>query len=351
MSNDSHQELFRSGLSEAEAKRRLEQNGPNELPRTPRSTLGAIVVEVAREPMFLLLIAGGGLYLVLGDLTEAIILLLSVFVVMGISLYQERKTERALEALRDLSSPRALVVREGERRRIAGRDVVPGDIELVQDGDRVPADAVLLECNRFTVDESLLTGESLPVAKHAAGSEINRMEKPGGDGLPFVYSGSLVVAGQGIARVLATGASTEIGKIGKALSELGLETSPLQRETGRLVRLFATFGIALCVIVVILYARFRGGWLQGLLAGITLAMAMLPEEFPVVLTVFLALGAWRISQSRVLTRRLPAIETLGAATVLCVDKTGTLTENRMAVAELVRMRVASKLKMNGYRRC
>jgi Ca2+-transporting ATPase len=279
-------------------------------------------------------VVGGAIYVALGDLSEALILLASVLVVMGITVYQERKTEHALEALRDLSSPRALVIRDGERRRIPGRDVVRGDLLVLGDGDRIAADGVLVRCNRFATDESLLSGESLPVYKRASTDEIREMAEPGGEDSPFVYSGSLVVEGQGIARVLATGARSQIGKIGAALRKLEIESSPLQRQTARMVRAFAALGLALCLVVVVLYATMRGGWLEGLLAGITLAMAMLPEEFPVVLTVFLALGAWRISQQRVLTRRVPAIETLGSATVLCVDKTGTLTENRMAVAEL-----------------
>jgi P-type Ca2+ transporter type 2C len=332
----SRQSLFRTGISEAEAKRRLARHGANELPSGRARGVWAIAAEVVREPMFLLLVVGAALYFVLGDWSEALILLVSVLVVMGITIYQERRTEFALEALRDLSSPRALVIRDGEPRRVSGREVVPGDLVLLQEGDRVPADGVLLECNQFSVDESLLTGESLPVSKRVAENEIAEIGTPGGEGLPFVYSGSLVVQGQGLARVLATGLGTQIGKIGRALQELEVESSPLQLETRRLVRVFAALGMALCVLVVVLYAQLRGGWLQGLLAGITLAMAVLPEEFPVVLTVFLALGAWRISQKHVLTRRMPAIETLGSATVLCVDKTGTLTQNRMVIAELTR---------------
>ncbi|MET0153533.1 MAG: cation-translocating P-type ATPase [Candidatus Binatia bacterium] len=323
-----------AGLTDLEAVRRLEEDGPNQLPGTAGRPLWRMAAEIAGEPMFLLLVVGGAIYVALGDLYEALILLASVVVVMGITVYQERKTEHALEALRDLSSPRAQVIRDGERRRIPGRDVVRGDLLVLGDGDRIAADGVLVQCNRFATDESLLTGESLPASKRASAEEIDEMAEPGGDDSPFVYSGSLVVEGQGIARVLATGVRTQVGKIGAALQKLEIESSPLQRQTARMVRAFAALGLALCLLVVVLYATMRGGWLEGLLAGITLAMAMLPEEFPVVLTVFLALGAWRISQQRVLTRRVPAIETLGSATVLCVDKTGTLTENRMAVAEL-----------------
>jgi Ca2+-transporting ATPase len=321
------------GLSEAEAAKRLKEEGYNELPSSRRRSIWTIALEVVREPMFLLLVACGIIYFFLGDVHEALMLLGFVVVVMGITMYQERKTERALEALRDLSSPRALVIRDGSERRIAGREVVRGDILVVKEGDRVPADGVLLSCLSLMVDESLLTGESVPVRKSTAPCDI-AMGRPGGDDLPFIYSGTMVVQGQCIAEVQATGIATELGKIGRALLDVTPEESLLQKETKRLVRNLAVLGLSLCALVIVVYGLTRGSWLHGFLAGITLAMATLPEEFPVVLTVFLALGAWRISQKRVLTRRVPAIETLGSATVLCVDKTGTLTENRMSVRKM-----------------
>ncbi len=321
------------GLSEQEANRRLLEEGYNELPSAkPRSVL-AIALSVVREPMLLLLVGGGILYILLGDVQEALMLLGFVFVVMGITFYQERKSERALETLRDLSSPRALVIRDGTEKRIAGREVVPDDILVMYEGDRVPADAMLLSSVNLSVDESLLTGESAPVRKMAADGAMD-MGRPGGDDLPFIYSGTLVVQGQGVAQVKATGMQTEIGKIGKALRTVEQEDTLLQKETGRLVRNLAILGMSLSFIVAVVYGLTRGDWLKGILAGISLAMAVLPEEFPVVLTIFLALGAWRISQKQVLTRRMPAVETLGAATVLCVDKTGTLTMNRMSVSKI-----------------
>ncbi len=327
-----------AGLSEEEAAGRLATDGFNELPGARRRRTWHIALEVLREPMFLLLVACGALYLVLGEPREALLLLGFVFVVMGITIVQERRTERALEALRDLSSPRALVIREGRRRRIAGREVVRGDLVVLAEGDRVPADGLLREGVNVSVDESLLTGESVAVRKEPSAS-ARELGRPGGDDLPAVYSGTLVTAGTGVAEILATGPRTELGRIGKALQTLEPEETLLQKETGRLVKLLAAAGLALCVVVVVLYGLTRGNtpaaWGRGLLAGITLAMATLPEEFPVVLTIFLAMGAWRISRSRVLTRRMPAIETLGAATVLCVDKTGTLTQNRMSIARLV----------------
>ncbi|MBP7569530.1 MAG: cation-translocating P-type ATPase [Acidobacteria bacterium] len=322
-----------TGLTDAEVAARLEADGPNELPSSKPRGLLATALEVVREPMLLLLVVTGSLYLVLGDLGEGLLLMAFVFVIMGITLYQERKTERALEALRDLSSPRALVVRNGERLRIPGREVVRGDLVMLVEGDRVPADAMVLESVGLAVDESLLTGESVAVRKRRGGEEV-LSPRPGGDDSPFVYSGTLVVSGQGIARVGAVGQQTELGRIGRALASVEQEGTGIQRETRHLVRNLALLGALMCAAVVVIYSLTRGDWVQGLLAGLTLAMAMLPEEFPVVLTIFLALGAWRLSRHRVLTRRVAAVETLGAATVLCVDKTGTLTLNDMEVRAL-----------------
>ena len=322
-----------TGLSEQDAIARLKEEGYNELPSAGARNLFSIAWEIIQDPIFLLLVGGGVIYWVLGDLQEALILLGFVFFITGISLYQEGKTEHALEALRDLSSPRALVIRDGERKRIAGREVVRGDTLVLAEGDRVPADAIVLSCSNLSTDESLLTGESLPVRKVAAVGNVE-MARPGGDELPFVYSGTLVVQGQGIIQVQAIGAQTEMGKIGKALQTVKPEATPLQQEMNRLVSRLFGIALFLCVVIVVIYGLTRGDWLKGFLAGITLAMAILPNEFPVVVTIFLALGAWRISQNHVLARRTSAVETLGSATVLCVDKTGTLTQNIMAVQQL-----------------
>ncbi len=324
----------RAGLDAAEAARRLALHGPNELAAREAKGWWVLLLNVVREPMFMLLIGASAVYFLLGDLAEAIVLGASIGVVILITLHQERKSERAIGALRDLSSPRALVVRGGAQVRIPGREVVPGDIVLLREGDRVPADARVLAASDLSVDESLLTGESVPVRKRAARPADAGPFAPGGDDLPFVFSGALVSAGHATAEVVSTGARTQLGLIGGALQGVAMARTPLQLETARFVRQFALLGAALCAIVVLLSAFTRGGWLEGLLSGLTLAMAVLPEEFPVVLTVFLALGAWRISRSGVLTRHMPAIETLGAASVLCVDKTGTLTMNRMQLARL-----------------
>jgi len=327
-----------AGLDEAEAALRLSADGPNALPPQARHGLLAIAWEVLQEPMLLLLVAGGLLYLAMGGLGDALLLLFFVFVVMGITIVQERRTERTLDALRKLSSPEATVFRGGVRKRIPAADLVRGDLVVVSEGERVPADCVLRDGTNLSVDESLLTGESVPVVKNAS-TTATELEPPGGDGLASVFSGTLVVAGQGIAEVLATGARSGLGKIAAALAKVVPERSKLQKETARMVRTFALIAGGLCVMVVVDYALTRGAdlesWKQGCMAGITLAMAILPEELPVILTIFLALGAWRISRNRVLTRRMPAIENLGAATVLCTDKTGTLTLNRMAVTKIV----------------
>ncbi len=325
---------FQHGLSHQAAAARLSRDGYNQLASTRPHSLFAIALAVVREPMFLLLIACGAVYLLLGDRGEALMLLGFVFVIIAISFFQTRKTERALEALRDLSSPRALVIRDGEQKRIPGREVVVGDLLVVAEGDRVPADAVLLSGMNLTVDESLLTGEAVPVRKRPADAMPESMGKPGGDDLPFLFSGTLAVQGKGIATVLATGQRTALGAIGRALEGVGQAPTRIQRETAVVVKWAAWAGLLLSLVAAVVYGLTRGDWLQGLLVGITFAMAVLPEELPVIMTVFLGLGAWRIAQKHVLTRNIPAIEMLGAATVLCVDKTGTLTQNRMAMAWL-----------------
>lgn len=313
-------EFSRTGLSTAEAARRLKDKGPNDLPQARRRGPLRLVLDVLKEPMLALLLAGGLIYLALGDRAEAVVLLIFACLSVGITVVQEARTERVLEALRDLTSPRAMVIRDGQQQRIAGRDVVLGDLIALAEGDRVPADGQLVAGGQLTVDESLLTGEAVPVTRAEAGP---------------VFSGTLVVGGAANAVVTATGADSKIGKIGKSLSLLETETPHLQQQMRRLVLTFTLTGGAVSLAVVALYGLTRNGdWLGATLAGISVGMAMLPEEFPMVLAVFMAIGAWRISKVRVLTRRASAIETLGAASVLCTDKTGTLTENRMTIAGL-----------------
>lgn len=322
-------------MSSIQASSRLALDGPNELPRTGQRSILRIMLDVLREPMLALLLAGGITYLFLGSLGEALILIGFATFSIVVTVVQEARTEGVLDALRDLSAPRALVIRDSARVRIAGREVVVGDFLVVEPGDRIAADAVLIDASDLQTDESLLTGESLPVSKVAdTTNDPKTVHRPGGDGQAYLYSGSLVVRGSGLARVLATGPSSEIGRIGQSLATLETEAPRLRQETMRIVKWCAIGGGAIALLVVLLFGLLRGGWIEAILAGIAIGMAMLPEEFPVVLTVFLAMGAWRIGKAGVLTRRASAIETLGSATVLCTDKTGTLTENRMTVAEM-----------------
>jgi P-type Ca2+ transporter type 2C len=321
------------GLSSQKVQEQIKKEGYNELQGKKSRNLWDIIFGVVKEPMFILLVACGTLYMLLGDKEEGIMLLGFVFFVMGIEFYQERKSEKALDALKDLASPRALVIRDGVEKRIAGREVVREDILVLQEGDRVPADAIVLESVNLLVDESLLTGESVPVRKHDWDGEEEDTQL-GGDDRPFVYSGTMVVQGHALAVVKHIGMDTQIGKIGKAIENVEESPTKLKREIGGLVKKLTIIGALLCVIVVVVYFLTRSSLMEGFLAGITLAMAMLPEEFPVVLTIFMAIGAWRISKKHVLTRKPSAIETLGSATVLCTDKTGTLTENKMKVARL-----------------
>ncbi len=318
------------GLSTEEARARQARLGPNLLTRRERRGLRATVVGVLGEPMFLLLLVAAGLYLVLGDLGEG--LLLSAFAVLSVALvvWQERRSARALDALRELVAPQVRVWRDGRPIVIAAHDLVPGDVIAVGEGERVTADAVLRESGALSVDESLLTGESAPVHKRpapAAGA--------GDEDASRLHAGTLVVAGEGVAEVVAIGADTAMGRIGASLADIDLAPTPLQRHLRALVRWLGLGALAVSSLLVLWYGLRQGDWVQGLLAGIALAMAMLPEEFPMALAVFLALGAWRLARVQVLARRPAVVEALGAATVLCVDKTGTLTENRMQVRTLV----------------
>ncbi len=339
--NDNRRNGSLRGLTEAEAQRRHRQEGANELPRTGTRSPIAILLSVVKEPMLALLLVGGIIYLLIGSAAEAMLLLAFGTFSVLVTLIQESRTERVLESLRDLSSPRALVIRDGAQRRIPGREVVCGDLVILGEGDRIPADVRLIEARSLMADESLLTGESVPVRKRQdndAGSQ--GYGPPGGDDLPVAFSGTLVVRGSGIGEVVAIGIKSEIGQIGASLLSLEPETPRLQAQTRRLVRIFGLIAGVCSLAVFLVYGIARSQWLDGILAGIALGMSLIPEEFPVVLTVFTAVGAWRISRAHVLTRKAAAIETLGAATVLCTDKTGTLTENRMSVAELRPWRAA-----------
>ncbi|MGE3542721.1 MAG: cation-translocating P-type ATPase [Kofleriaceae bacterium] len=321
------------GLSTATARARLLELGPNQLPTGAKQTWFQLIGSIVRQPMLLLLLAATAIYLGLGDASEALALAASVVAIITITATQEWRTEKALDALRDLASPQARVLRDGSWTTIDAREVVVDDVVQLAEGDRVPADLILRSGSPLTVDESLLTGESVPVV-HYPNATAATISAPGEQGAS-VFAGTLVSAGNAIGVAVRTGATTEVGRIGAALGTIELSRPPLQREVMTAVKRVALVAAMLSVGLGLLYLASNRGWVDAALAAITLAMSLLPEELPVVLTIFLALGAWRIARHRVLARRAAAIETLGAVTVLCVDKTGTLTENRMQVRQLV----------------
>lgn len=323
-----------SWLSTKEVEEKRKKYGYNELPTTKKKNFFEIIRDVIKEPMLLLLLACGTLYIFLWDIQEAIILLGSIFFIIAIAIYQENKTENALQALKDLSSPRALVIRNGEHIRIPGREVVVDDIIIMNEGDKIPADCVLLRSRNCSVDESLLTGESVPVRKSVSEKIDYTHFRPGGDDQPFLFSWTMVVQWQCAAKVLSIGINTEMWRIGKAISEIKNEKTLLQKEVKKIVTAAFIIAISLCILIFLIYSSVTGDRIKGILSWLTLAMWILPEEFPVVLTVFLAIWAWRMSKKNVLTRKMAAVETLGAATVLCTDKTGTITQNKMTVKKL-----------------
>ena len=307
------------GLTKSQVVQLQAQNGFNELAVEDKKTTLKLLLRILVEPTFALLLLAGAIYLAIGKIDDALILIGFIFISVGITLFQERKSEKAIDALKALSSPRAIVIRDGITQRIAGKDIVVGDILILEEGDRIPADALLLEAHDLLLDESLLTGESEPVKK---------------EGINQVYLGCMVIRGGGIARVTAIGMQTELGKIGGSLKQINNLKSPLQEDIGVLIKRFTIFGIALSILVLVIYGLIHHNWLQGALTAVSLTMALLPEEFTVILTVFMALGVWRISRQKVLTRYAPVIETLGSVTTLCVDKTGTLTLNKMSLETL-----------------
>lgn len=307
-----------NGLSHKEAQSKLKEVGFNELPQSKPKSFFRIFWEVLREPMFILLISCASLYWFIGDWLEGLILALSTWLIVWITFWQHRKTENALAALRQLTAPQSRVFRNDAWAYYPSRELVPGDLVSLQEGDRIPADARLIESHHVMVDESILTGESIPIEK---GAESNTQQA--------VYSGTMIVRGHGIAIIEQTGIHTRLGLIGKSLHQLGDHDTRLNKELKQTIRRLFALGILFSVGVFVSFYLKNNDFIPSLLNSLSTSMAILPEEFPVVLTVFLALGAWRLSQKHVLTRNPSAIESLGSATVVCTDKTGTLTQNSL----------------------
>ncbi len=319
------------GLASEEIPRLRKIHGWNEiLGKTERTFLQRLISVIA-EPMIFLLISIGIIYQFLGDTSEAILLSASVILIIVITIYQEGKTDSAISALKTMASPRTNVIRDGIVRKVDGREILPGDMIIINEGDRIPADAIILATDHVMLDESLLTGESIPTLKSNSGE---------------VFCGSLVTAGQAICKVLLIGNQTKIGKIGQTISFEKQEKTLLEKDVEVLVRWIFIFAVFICIGLVIFLGITKGDWLGGLLSGLTLAIGILPEELPLVLTIFFAFGAYRLSKKNVLARKTSIIETLGAATVLCTDKTGTITQNKMTIKCLISGGNETKLSGN-----
>ena len=323
-----------TGITTAEARVLQDKYGKNELTPQKRESFIKKAFHVICEPMFLLLIVAAIIYFILGEPRDGAIMLIFVLGIISIDIIQEWKTDKTLNALKDLSAPHIKVIRSGEEQIIASSDLVPGDLMLIYEGIKIPADGIIVKCNDLCVDESSLTGEAEGVWK------INTGDAPNSDDYwrkDYCYAGTLVTQGTAHVLVDKIGASTEYGKIGVNIATAPDEKTPLQKQTGSLVKLCAGIAAVLFALVgVFTYINipdhaFGDRLIESILSGITLAMAMIPEEFPVILTVFLSMGAWRLAKKNSLVRKLPSVETLGAVSVLCVDKTGTITMNQMTV--------------------
>lgn len=320
-----------AGLTQDEVVASQLKNGKNELVPEKKKTLLSRILSVFKEPMLALLFGTALIYFFLGDYRDGIIMMFFVVVVTSISFFQEWRTDRTLDALKDLSSPKVTVIRNNELITISSSELTVGDVMLLKEGDKVPADGQIVEMHDLGMDESALTGESEVSWKRTtveAGDEAEYWKKN------YCYAGTAVINGLAIVQVTATGLHTEYGKVGVDVSSAPEQPTPLETQTRRLIKSTFYVSIGLFVLVLVVTFLYYQNFINGLLSAITVTMAMIPEEFPVVLTVFLAMGAWRLAKKNALIRRMPAIETLGAISVLCVDKTGTLTKNQMEVRDV-----------------
>jgi len=330
---------YRTGLTTAQAQQALEQYGPNELTLEKRETLFSKLFGTLKEPIFLLLLAAASIYFVLGEVRDGLVMLAFVIVMISIEIYQGLKTDRTLQALKDLSAPTIVVIRDGEQCEILSTELVPGDIMTIEEGVKIPADGWVIKENDLSVDESTLTGESVAVTKIPRSDEDVFLEGSTHWRTDYVYAGTLVQQGYGLIEVDRTGLTTEYGKIGAEILEVPDRPTPLERQTAKLVKVCAFVALGMFVVVALLtYFNLSGESgmqriFDSILGGITIAMSLLPEEFPVILTVFLSMGAARLAKKNSLVRRLTAVETLGSISVLCSDKTGTITKNEMELTD------------------
>ena len=325
-----------TGLSFEEVKRRQLQYGENELSPQKKENFFKKILHILCEPMFLLLIVAAVIYFILGEPRDGAIMLIFVVGIISIDVIQEWKTDKTLNALKDLSAPHIMVIRDGKEQQIPSADLVPGDLMMIHEGVKIPADGLVVRCADLCVDESSLTGEAEGVWKISTQNAQPTEDYWRRD---YCYAGTLATQGTAVVEVDKIGAQTEYGKIGLGVASAPQEDTPLQKQTGKLVKTCAVIAGVLFVLVAIFTWHnipdhsFKDRLIESVLSGVTLAMAMIPEEFPVILTVFLSMGAWRLAKKKSLVRKLPSVETLGAVSVLCVDKTGTITMNQMTVQE------------------
>ena len=325
------------GLTTLKAKQLQEEFGKNELVAEKKESFLHKIFHVITEPMFLLLLVAAVIYFILGEPKDGAIMLVFVVGIISIEVIQEWKTDKTLNALKDLSAPHITVLRDGIEKVINSADLVPGDIMYISEGVKIPADGIVMRASTLCVDESSLTGEAEGVWKIA--TENKDTTSADYWRIDYCYAGTLVTQGTGIILVDKIGSQTEYGKIGQNVVSAPDNPTPLEKQTGKLVKLCAGIAAVLFVFVgVVTYFNipdhlFRDRIIESILSGVTLAMAMIPEEFPVILTVFLSMGAWRLAKKQSLVRKLPSVETLGAVSVLCVDKTGTITMNQMTVRD------------------
>jgi len=317
-----HVDSSLQGLSPEEVTRSRAQHGSNQIYVRPKRHLLILLKEVAVEPMFLMLVLACGLYFAIGDQSDAWLMAGAIVFVILIEIVQEFRSEKALSALQQLSQPRATVIREGKRQEVPVEEIVVGDLMAFSEGQRIPADGILLQHNDLSVDEAILTGESLPVSKNIS-EDGNRL-----------YQGTIAASGLGVAQVQAVGAQTELGKLGKSIESIETDPTPLQRQIDRFVRQMLLVGLVAFLIVFAINYAYASSILTALLFSLAFAMALVPEEIPVAFTTFMALGAYRMTRQQVLVKQPKTVESLGAATVICLDKTGTITENKMSVAEV-----------------
>ncbi len=322
------------GLTNEEVKIAQEKHGKNLLISEKKENFLFKILDVLKEPMFLLLLFAASIYFILGEPRDGTIMLIFVIGVIGIDVIQEWKTDKTLKALKDLSAPHIKVIRNGSEITIKSEDLVPGDLMIINEGVKIPADGEIIKCNDLCVDESSLTGESQGVWKNTNAIIDGYWRND------YCYAGTLVIQGNALVRIANIGSKTEYGKIGINVSKAPKNITPLQKQTKKLVKICAYISTILFIFVCLLnyinlsHIQFKYRLIQSILSGITLAMAMIPEEFPVILTVFLSMGAWRLAKKNSLVKNLNSVETLGSVSVLCVDKTGTITMNKMSVTDI-----------------